>query len=361
MRKPIRVLIVAPSLRILGGQAVSAAQLMDGLRGEEGILPEFLTVNPRLPGVLSVLQSIKYVRTIATSLVYFGSLLLRVRSFQVVHVFSASYWSFLLAPVPALLVARLYGVPSLLNYRSGEAEDHLANWPSALRFLKFADERVVCTRYLAEVFGRFGLSTYIIPNTLDLRKFAFRRRDPLRPMFLSNRNLEPLYNVACTLRAFALIQKRYPEAQLMVAGDGSQRRVLEQLASELALRNVHFLGRLAPEQMREAYDESEILLNSPDIDNMPNTILEAWARGLPVATTDAGGIPYLVSPGKTALMVPCGDAEALAQAACRYLDEPALAQQIIAQARTTVEQYTWTAIAPQWLELYKSMAVPRGE
>jgi hypothetical protein len=122
---PVRVLIVGPSLSILGGQAVQANRLFSFLSAEHEIEVEFLPVNPRLPGSLHKLQSIKYIRTIVTSIAYVLSLLLRVRKSDVLHIFSASYFSFLLAPTPALFVAKLYGKKTILNYRSGEAQDHL--------------------------------------------------------------------------------------------------------------------------------------------------------------------------------------------------------------------------------------------
>src|SRR6266508_668253 len=90
----------------------------------------------------------------------------------------------------------------------------------------------VSSGYLVKVFQRFGLSAHVVPDIVELDRFHFRERRPLRPVFLTSRLLEPLYNVECVLRAFALIQKRLPDARLIVAGDGSRRRRLEALAGE---------------------------------------------------------------------------------------------------------------------------------
>src|SRR6266478_4483626 len=113
--KAVQVLIIAPSFDILGGQSVQAARLLDRLRHEPGIEVGFLPVNPRLPGWLRKLQSIKYLRTIVTSVAYTGSLFKRIRHYDVLHVFSASYFSFLLAPTPAILVGKLFGKKIILN------------------------------------------------------------------------------------------------------------------------------------------------------------------------------------------------------------------------------------------------------
>lgn len=351
-----RVLIVAPSIDILGGQAVQAARLLEGLGNEPSLEVGFLPINPRLPGPLRQLQRIKYVRTFVTTLQYAASLLTHVRKYDLVHVFSASYFSFVLAPTPAILVSKLYGKKIVLNYHSGEAEDHLTRWRrTAIPTLKLADAIAVQSDYLVNVFARFGLEARAIFNHLEMQRFSFRERKALRPIFLANRNLEPHYNVGCVLRAFAKIQERIPEAQLIVVGDGSQRAELESLAHSLALRNVEFLGRVPPERMRDIYGEADIYLNASDIDSMPISILEAFASGLVVATTRAGGIPFIVSHERTGLLVERGDDEALASAALRLLGDGALASSLIGNARSELEKYSWPAVRDAWLGLYREV------
>ena len=112
MVAPVRVLIVAPSLDILGGQSIQADRLCKLFQEDPRLKVDFLPVNPRLPGLLRGLQRVKYLRTVVTSLSYSWSLR-RVRHYDVVHAFSASYWSFILAPLPALLAARAWGKSSL--------------------------------------------------------------------------------------------------------------------------------------------------------------------------------------------------------------------------------------------------------
>ena len=357
---PVRVCVVAPSLDILGGQAVQAARLLEALRGAPGVEAELLPVNPRLPGALRGLQRVKYLRTLVTQPAYLATLAARLGRCDVVHAFSASYLSFVLAPTPAVLLARALGKPVIVNYRSGEAEDHLRRWPSARATLRLADEVVVPSGYLVEVFARFGIAAREIANGVDGERFRFRPRWPVRPVFLANRNLEPMYDVATVLRAFARIRARHPDARLTVAGDGSERGRLEALAAELGVGDVRFAGRVAPEAMPALYEEAELYLNASLIDNFPGSILEAFAAGTPVVTTDAGGIPHLVDHGRTGMMVPAGDDRALADAALRLLDEPALAASVAASARAEArDRYGWAAVRDRWAGLYRALA--RGE
>jgi glycosyltransferase involved in cell wall biosynthesis len=355
--KKLRVLIVAPSFDILGGQAVQAARLLDRLAQEPGLKADFLAVNPRLPGVLRKLQSIKYVRTVVTSLAYIASLFSRVWKYDVIHIFSASYFSFVLAPTPALLIGKLYRKKLLLNYHSGEAADHLQRWRrSAIPTIRIADELIVPSPYLVRTFSKLGLRAASIFNLIETDRFRFRARLALRPVFLSNRNFEKHYGVDRVLRAFASIQKRIPEARLIIAGDGPERTSLERLALDLNLKNTEFNGRVGQERVVELYDSADIFLNGSEIDNQPLSLLEAFACGLPVVTTDAGGIPDMVVSGKTALVVPRGEYEQLAAGALRLLADSALAQGIIQRAREECWKYQWGAVRGQWLNVYYHLA-----
>jgi glycosyltransferase involved in cell wall biosynthesis len=354
--KPIRLLVVAPSLRILGGLALQAKYLLEHMRREPQFQVTFVPHNPCFPGPLRLLQKIKLLRTVLTSLVYCTNLLVQVPRHDLIHVFTASYYSFLLAFAPAIFVGRVFGRKVILNYHSGKAEGHLRYWTrTAVPLMKFADELIVPSRYLVEVFSKFGLRAFAISNVLDER-FKFRERQTLRPIFLSNRNLYRLYNVACILRAFARIQQKFPDAKLTIAGDGSQRAELESLARDLKLRNVVFRGRVAPEKMWALYDEADIFLNSSNIDNMPGSILESFACGTPVVSTNAGGIRWIVNHGKTGLLVPKNDDEAMASLAIRLLETPELAQYLTRNAYQECPAYKWEAVREKWLTAYQRLA-----
>jgi glycosyltransferase involved in cell wall biosynthesis len=354
---PLRILMVAPSLAMLGGQSRQAARLLSRLTEDASLDVSFLPVNPLLPRPLKWLQQVKYVRTLVTTLVYWTTLLRRARRYEVLHVFSASYYSYLLSAAPAIIVGKLYGKKVILNYRSGEAEDHLENWRlSAIPTLRLADEIVVPSGYLVDVFARFGLRARAIFNIVELDRFRFRERTPLRPVFLTSRLLEPLYNVGCVLRAFALIQKRFPEASLTVAGEGWQRAEMEELARELGLRRTEFIGRVPFEEMPAMYDAADIYLTATDLDNMPSSITECLASGLPVVTTDAGGIPYIVTHEESCLMVERNDHEAMAAAALRLLEDDELAARIARQGRESCRRFSWDYVRTQWLGLYRELA-----
>jgi glycosyltransferase involved in cell wall biosynthesis len=351
---PIRVCIVGPSTDLVGGQAVQAYRLRTRLATNAQLEVSFLPINPRVVWPLRILQRVKYVRTVITSIAYGLSLLWQVPRVDVVHVFSASYWSFLLSTAPAMMAGRLYRKGIILNYRSGEADDHLASWRTAAPLMRLAHLMVVPSEYLVGVFARHGLMARVVPNFVETEKLPYRRRDTLRPLFITNRNFEAHYNVSCVLRAFGRIQQRMPQARLVVAGDGPLRARLHAEAHDLGLQFATFCGAVPPDRMAALYDEADVYLNAPDIDNMPNSILEAAACGLPIVTSDAGGIPFIVRDGVTALLTPRGDDAALARAAIRLFMEPGLAARIAAAARAEVlERYVWRVVETGWMDAYR--------
>src|SRR5207248_7214208 len=127
------------------------------------------------------------------------------------------------------------------------------------------DRNVVPSTFLVDVFAQFGVAATIIPNIIDTERFRFREREPLRPLLLSTRNFEPLYNVACTLRAFRLVQDRFPEATLTLVGGGREEPALRVLADELGLQHMTFTGPVDPAPIAAQYASHDIYIQSPNI------------------------------------------------------------------------------------------------
>jgi glycosyltransferase involved in cell wall biosynthesis len=349
---PIRVLLIAPSMNIVGGQSIQADRLLRALAGHAEVRIRFRCIDPKLPAFI---RKIPYVRTGANALLYYAGLIKGVGGSDVIHAFTSSFWGYTLWIIPAIWLSRLCGRKIVVNYRDGQAEQHLRDWPSAVPTLRSADAIVVPSRYLVDVFSKFGLHADVIANTIDASAFRYRERKTVRPIFLTNRGFEPLYNIDCALRAFRLIQDRYPEARFIVANDGRLRGELQALAESLKL-NAAFTGAVSQSRMAELYDEADIYVMSPLIDNMPGTVLECFASGLPVVSTAAGGVPYVAEHERNALLVPPGSADALAEACLRLLAEPDLALNLSRQAlRDCVERYSVAAVRDEWQRFYRGM------
>lgn len=356
MNRRIRVLLIAPSLEIVGGQAVQAARLLAALQQSPGIEITFFPLNRPLGWC----RKIPLLRTAANVALYNASLILQALRHDILHIFTAGLWSYTLWTIPALMAARLLGKRSVVNYRDGRAEQHLRGWRSARRTLLWADRIVAPSGYLVDVFASYGIRAQSIFNIIDPERFHYRERRKLRPIFLANRSLEPLYNVGCILRAFAIIQNRYPDASLMIAHDGVCRAELEKLAADLKLRNTRFLGKVAPAKIAELYDQADIYLTSPNLDCMPGSLLECFASGLPVVATAAGGIPYIARDGESALLVGLNDHEALARCAMELLENPGVAERITRGGLQALEQYRPERVRQAWVNLYQELHANAG-
>jgi glycosyltransferase involved in cell wall biosynthesis len=351
----LKVAFVAPSLDILGGQAVQADRLLAAWKNDPRIDAWLVPINPPPPKLLRWASAVKYARTVSTELAYFPLLVRQLLRADVVHVFSASYTSFLLAPLPAMVIAKLLGKPVVLNYRSGEAPDHLQRSAIARRSIARVDLNIVPSQFLFEVFRTFGIEASIIPNIVDPDVFRYRERNPLRPHLLSTRNFDALYNVATTVRAFRMVQDRWPEARLTLVGGGPQEADLRALVNQLGLRNVFFAGRVRPEAIATCYAANDIFIQSPNIDNMPTSILEAFASGLPVVSTEAGGVPAILTHGEHGLLAPLADCETIGHHIVRLLDNPDYARALARNAYATIHACTWPAVRAQWVDAYQSV------
>ncbi len=317
----------------------------------------FVPIDPAFPRPLSGLRRYRGVRTLVNQGLYLPALR-RLASVDVVHVFSASYASFLLAPVPAMTVARALHKHVVLHYHSGEAEDHLANWGALVHpWLKLAHRIVVPSEYLRGVFARYGHNAHVIPNVVDLSQFAYRERDGMRPRLVSARNLEPHYRVDVIIEAYARLKPFVPEASLTIAGYGSEESRLRCLVATKRLPDVCFVGKVDPERMPRLYDDADIFLNASVVDNQPVSILEAFASGLPVISTPTGDIASMVRHEQTGLIVPPFDPDALAAGVRWMLEHPERAREFARRAHGSIGPYLWSSVKDAWAEIYRT---PRG-
>lgn len=348
---PVSICIVSELPPPPGGMAVQAQLLSDRLRRQGHTV--FNAPTNALDDT-SALRRIKWVRGLVNVSLFLARLWGACWKADCVHILSHSYLSFFLFTFPAVAAARLQRKRVLIHYHGGAAEPFLRKWFWLARLaFQSADKVVVPSRFLASVFQKFNVPTVVVPNILEVEAFPFRKRSPLHPRVIMARHLEPVYNVACGIRAFAILRKTFPDAVLTVAGDGSEKGALITLCSDLGLSDcVSFSGNIANEQMRELYDRADIYLNSSRVDNQPVSILEAFACGLPVVTTAVGGIPYMVTHEEDALLASDDDAAGLADRMRALLRDPSLSERLIRNARARIAEHSWERVYSRQSALY---------
>ena len=359
----LHIALIGPLPPPSGGMANQTLQLA-GLLRSENVAVELIQVNRAYrPQWIGTLRGI---RAVFRLLPYLAHLWRAAGRVQLFHVMANSGWAWHLFAAPAIWIGRLRGVPVVINYRGGEADTFFEKaffWvkPSLGR----ANAIVVPSGFLEAVFGKRGFATRIVPNIIDLDRFGTGTVTgtvlgvPLKsdsPSIVVTRNLEPIYDNGTALRAFQIVRRVFPPAKLVVAGSGPEWESLQKLAAELGIAEaVTFTGRVDNAGMATLYRSADVMINPSLADNMPISVLEALASGVPVVSTNVGGIPYLVDHGKTALLVPVRDAEAMAAAVLALLGDPSLAKRISAAGLESIQRYTWPNVRNRLLHVYEQV------
>ena len=360
----LRVGLVGPMPPPSGGMANQTLQLAKLLR-DEGVTVELIQMNrPYCPRWIG---KVRGVRAIFRLLPYLVQLWQSANNVQLYHVMANSGWSWHLFAAPAIWIARIRGKPVVVNYRGGEANAFFEKAHRWIRpSLRRADAIIVPSGFLEAVFGKYGFLADIVPNIINLTRFSpdtsFSPAEEISPpCILVARNLEPIYDNAGALHAFAIVRRSFPAARLIVAGSGPERQALQALATELGLADaVTFTGRVDNQDMAALYRSADVMINPSLVDNMPNSILEALASGVPVVSTNVGGVPYLVEHEKTALLVPAQNPAAMADAILALFNDPATAKRIRQAGLESVQQYTWARVKNRLLQVYEKILTERN-
>jgi glycosyltransferase involved in cell wall biosynthesis len=282
------------------------------------------------------------------------------KSFSVAQIDVYSGPAFLWAEI-VCYVLRLIGKPYVLTLHGGNLPVFARTRRTRVsRVLGSAAVVTTPSRYLYEYMREYRGDLKLLPNALDLGAYNFRPRTKAFPRLLWLRAFHHVYNPALCIKTLNILVRDYPDISLTMIGpdknDGSFAETFT-LTEQLGLKkHITFQGSVRKEEVPKWLVFGDIFLNTSNVDNTPVTVLEAMASGLCIVSTDVGGIPYLLNDGENALLVPSGDANAMAEAVRSILTRPFLAEQLSRNARQAAEQFDWSRILPQWETLLRSVA-----
>lgn len=265
-------------------------------------------------------------------------------------------------------VARRLGQPLIYCLRGGNLPTFAARHPRWIaRVMRRADLLVAPSRYLAAQLPSWGPPVEVIPNIVRLDRYPFMLRerlpDPAAPRLLWMRTFHDIYCPELALETLAVLRQRCPGATLTMAGqDAGLHAQTQARAKTLGLGEVvRFAGFLDTAAKQREFDRHDIFLNTNRIDNMPVSVVEAAAFGLPVVATEVGGIPYLLRDEETALLVPSEDAQAMAAAIARLAEDPALTRRLSHGGRRLAEESAWPTVAKAWDTAFAQVRAPRTD
>lgn len=253
---------------------------------------------------------------------------------------------------------RVFRKPFVAYLHGGNLPQRLANSPWMSRTIfDHSLANVAPSGYLKTAFERSGFKVQLIPNFIQIEHYPFRLRSKLRPRLLWVRAFEQSYHPEMSIWVFAQIQKKYPNAQLCMVGpdkDGSLQ-TCKNLAAGLGLdAQIIFTGGLHKAKWIALSADYDLFISTTRFDNTPISILEAMALGLPIVSTEVGGMPFLLEHGKDGLLSPDGDINTMVSHIEHLLDSPDLALSISRNARQKAENFDWKVVEKQWLELLNS-------
>ena len=251
-------------------------------------------------------------------------------------------------------LSRMLGIKYIFLLHGGKLDSRFSEVSDGiLELFRKAEANVVPSAYLTEKLKSFNFNNlYSIPNWIDIEIYPFRPRTNVKPRILWLRSFDKVYNPFMAIEIMEELLEDYPEAELCMVGpekDGSLKRT-KKLAREKKLP-VEFKGKLTKEEWIPLSGHYDIFINTTSVDNTPVSVIEAMALGLPVVSTNVGGLPYLIEEGETGLLVEPDDIKAMAEAIRKLLSDSLLAEKISRNARKKVENFDWQKLRQNWLEL----------
>ncbi|UAB81207.1 glycosyltransferase family 4 protein [Marixanthomonas sp. SCSIO 43207] len=254
--------------------------------------------------------------------------------------------------VAVATVCRFYHIPYIPILHGGNLPVRLQQSKrQSLKLFGNAMTNVAPSQYLQDAFNREGYKniTYI-PNSIKIANYSYFIRKKPQPKLLWVRSFSELYNPMLAVRVVELlIEKGYKNAELCMIGpdkDGSLE-VCKAYAKQKNLP-VTFTGGLTKEEWIERSKAYDIFINTTNVDNTPVSVIEAMALGLPVVSTNVGGVPFLIDANKDGLLVTPNNAIAFTDQIETILTGTVDSVQLAHQARKKVEQFDWNIVKNKW-------------
>jgi L-malate glycosyltransferase len=337
-----RLCFIGPMVGRHKGRATSQGQILSELFEKEGY--QVVTASSRLNRFIRLVDIVRTIVMRRSSV-----------DFVILEVYGGR--SFVVETIASWL-ARRFGLGVVMWLHGGafpEFMDRYPNWTR--RVLSWAHQIVAPSTFLANAITKYGFKARVIPNAINLSDYPYRHRKTVRPRLFWMRSFHPVWNPWMAIRVIAKLRSSEPGATLVMAGqDKGYETEVHQYSREMGLNGaVRFPGFLDVSTKANEGNAADIYINTNRIDNMPVAVVEACAMGMPVITTDVGGINDLLKDGKTGLLVPDDDDDAMVNAVRRLLDEPGLAEQLSANGRQLAERSAWESVRPQWEQIFVNM------
>lgn len=251
-------------------------------------------------------------------------------------------------------LSRILGLKYITILHGGDLPKRLEKNPALCAMIfNNSYKNVAPSKYLMHYFELANIKNLIyVPNTIEIKNYPFKIRENVAPKLLWVRSFAKIYNPQMAINVFDAIKKEYPQAALCMVGpekDGSLEEAKKH-AEKLGL-TVNFTGRLSKKEWVKLSENYDIFLNTTRFDNTPVSVIEAMALGLPVITTNVGGIPFLVENEKTAILVNDGDEKKMTEQIKYLIKNSHSAKSLSQNSRELAEKFDWNDIKSSWAKI----------
>jgi glycosyltransferase involved in cell wall biosynthesis len=265
------------------------------------------------------------------------------------------YYAFLISQL-----CRILKVDYIPILHGGNLTSRLNSHPKWSRLIfNNAKHNVSPSMYLKEAFEKAGFNNIIhIPNTIKIDDYSFRKRSFTEPKLLWVRSFSKIYNPELAIQLLSKLKVVYPNASLCMVGpdaDGS-RKTAEKLAMDLNL-NIKFTGKLEKRQWVDLSKDYNVFINTTNFDNTPVSVIEAMALGLPVVSTNVGGMPFLIEHDVDGLLVKPDHVEEMSSAVISVIENSNRRNILINNARNKVGKFDWNQVKLNW---FKALSANKG-
>ena len=263
---------------------------------------------------------------------------------------SSFYYAFLTSQIARLL--NLKYIPIL---HGGNLPSRLNKSPNKSKMIfNNSYANVAPSNYLKSAFERAGYKTHFIPNTIEIGNYQFKKRTIITPKILWVRAFDSTYNPQMAVKVIRLLKKEFTEVTLTMVGPtkNDSFELTKELISKLNLeKDINLTGVLLKEEWHKLSADFDIFINTTNVDNTPLSVIEAMALGMPIVSTNVGGLPYLIDHGVDGILFDKDDVNGMTKGIIDLLNNPLKATDLAMNARKKVEGFDWSCVRKKWLDL----------
>ena len=253
-----------------------------------------------------------------------------------------------------VMIGKLLKKKIIITYHGGELYEFINKYKTkVIYFLNKADIITVPSKYLQNILNNNSIKSKYLPNIIRDDNVYFKKREKLKPILIVTRTLDEVYNIPLSIMAFKDLKKVVPDAKLKIVGDGKLKNEILELVKKENIDDIEFIGRVPNSKIGEILNTADIFINTSNKDNMPLSLFEALACGLPVISTNVGGIPDYFTDGINGFLIEPNNKEQLTNKILYVLNNQDEVQKIIDNGYQTFEKLTLRNLKSEYLKLYQ--------